>query len=81
MEIFWGKKIYGCETLLVTVCVCGEPRGIWKNTNYGGGNLQGICVYYVLSDLLGLRFISKMQWLEIVLSEAIVAFPYYILNR
>lgn len=41
MEIFWGKKIYGCETLLVTVCVCGEPRGIWKNTNYGGETFKG----------------------------------------
>lgn len=81
MEIFWGKKIYGCETLLVTVCVWGGTKRHMEECELWGGNLQGICVYYVLSDLLGLRFISKMQWLEIVLSEAIVAFPYYILNR
>lgn len=41
MEIFWGKKIYGCETFLVTVCVWGEPRGIWKNANYGGETFKG----------------------------------------
>lgn len=65
----------------MTVCVWGGTKRHMEEYELWGGNLQGICVYYVLSDLLGLRFISKMQWLEIVLSEAIVAFPYYILNR
>lgn len=48
----------------MTVSVLGDQETYGRNASYGRKNLQGICVSYVLSDLLELRFISEMQWLE-----------------